>query len=128
MMTPQQYMSEWHKNFVNYINELLNFIGTLIILPQATEEDKKGLAQEKLMLLGRDVQDIEQTLAAGIVKNDTLDKIEKMDKDLTDIAVEHISAAPLVKEFLKKLSYMQIEQSKQLAQMRLNELHITVSY
>ena len=78
------------------------------------------------MLNGKDAKDIEQTLASGIVKQDTLDKIEKLKKDLVDMGVEHMTALPLAKEFLKKLSYYQIEQSKSLAMMRINELQIPV--
>ena len=84
------------------------------------------LDQIKLMLKGKDAKEIEQTLASGIVKQDTLDKIEKLKKDLVDMGVEHMTVSPLAKEFLKKLSYYQIEQSKSLAMMRINELQIPV--
>ena len=40
------------------------------------------------------------------------------------MAIEHLSTEALVKEFLKKLSYYQIEQNKRLAELRLNELQI----
>ena len=43
-MTPQQlYISEWHDNFVNFIGGLLGFIESLIVLPEATDEDKRAL-------------------------------------------------------------------------------------
>ena len=126
-MTPQQlYISEWHDSFVNFIGGLLGFIESLIILPEATDEDKRALDQIKLMLNCRDVKDIENTLANGIVRHDTLDKIEKIHKDLVDISVEHMTVAPLTKEFLKSLSYHQIGQNKTLAQMRINELQIPI--
>ena len=126
-MSPQQlYISEWHDNFVNFIDGLLGFIESLIILPEATDEDKRALDQIKLMLNCRDVKDIENTLANGIVRHDTLDKIEKIHKDLVDISVEHMTVAPLTKEFLKALSYHQIGQNKTLAQMRINELLIPI--
>lgn len=123
-MTPsqQQYISEWHDDFVNFIGGLLGFMEALIVLPEATEDDKHALDQIKLILNGKDAKDIEQTLAGGRVKQDTLDKIEKLNKDLVDKGVEHMNVSPLLKEFLKKLSYYQIEQSKSLAIMRINEL------
>lgn len=63
-MTPQQqYISEWHDNFVNFIGGLLGFIESLIILPEATDEDKRAINQIKLMLNGKDAKDIESTLA-----------------------------------------------------------------
>lgn len=128
IMTPsqQQYISEWHDDFVNFIGGLLGFVEVLIVLPEATDEDKRVLDQIKLMLKGKDAKEIEQTLASGIVKQDTLDKIEKLKKDLVDMGVEHMTVSPLAKEFLKKLSYYQIEQSKSLAMMRINELQIPV--
>ena len=126
-MSPQQlYISEWHDNFVNFIDGLLGFIESLIILPEATDEDKRAFDQIKLMLNSKDAKDIESTLANGTVRNDTLDKIEKLYKDLVDISVERMTIAPLTKEFLKALSYYQIGQNKTLAKMRINELQIPI--
>ena len=126
-MTPQQqYISEWHDNFVNFIGGLLGFTESLIILPEATDEDKRAFDQIKLMLNSKDAKDIESTLANGIVRHDTLDKIEKIHKDLVDISVEHMTVAPLTKEVLKQLFYYQIGQNKTLAQMRINELQIPI--
>lgn len=122
----QQYISEWHDSFVNFIGGLLGLVESLIVLPEATDEDKRALDQIKLMLNCRDVKDIENTLANGIVRHDTLDKIEKIHKDLVDISVEHMIVAPLTKEFLKALSYYQIGQNKALAKMRINELLIPI--
>ena len=122
----QQYISEWHDSFVNFIGRLLSLVESLIVLPKATDEDKRALDQIKLMLNCRDVKDIENTLANGIVRHDTLDKIEKIHKDLVDISVEHMTLAPLTKEFLKALSYHQIGQNKTLAQMSINELLIPI--
>ena len=125
-MTPsqQQYISEWHDDFVNFIGGLLGFVEVLIVLPEATDEDKRALDQIKLMLKGKDAKEIEQTLASGIVKQDTLDKIEKLNKDLVDMAIKHLATDAVVKEFLKKLSYFQIEQNKRMAEIRLNDLQI----
>jgi hypothetical protein len=111
---------------VNFIGGLLGFVEVLIVLPEATDEDKRSLDQIKLMLKGKDTKEIEQTLASGIVKQDILDKIEKLKKDLVDMGVEHMTASPLAKEFLKKLSYYKIEQSKSLAMIRINELQIPI--
>lgn len=79
----QQYIQEWHDNFVKYIQDLLSFIEALMILPQATDKDKQALDRIKLLLHGKEAQGIEQELAAGIVRQDTLDRIEKLDKNLT---------------------------------------------
>lgn len=122
----QQYISEWYDDFVNFIGGLLSFVEVLIVHPEATDEDKLALNQIRLMLKGKDAKDIEQTLASGIVKQDTLDKIEKLKKNLVDMGVEHMTESPLAKEFLKKLSYYQIEHSKSLAMMSINELQIPI--
>ena len=120
----QQYISEWHDNFANHISGLLSFVETLLIQPNVTDKDKQALDEIKMILNGKDAKDIEQTLAKGIVKQDTLDKIEKLYKDLTDKAIEKMTVSPLAKEFLKKLSYSQIEQDKHFASQKLLELHI----
>lgn len=80
--------------------------------PSATDDDKRGFDQIKMLLHGREALEIERRLAEADVKRDVLDKIEKLDKDLIDMAIEHLAADAVVKEFLKKLSYYQIEQNK----------------
>lgn len=92
--------------------------------PSATDEDKRGLSQIKIMLQGRAAQEIERSLAEADVKQDVLDKIERLNKDLVDMAIEHLSTDEVVEEFLKKLSYYQIEQNKHLAEVRLKDLQI----
>ena len=78
-------------------------------MPEASEEDKKVLEGIKVMLNGRDVQDVERDLAVGIVRKSTLDKIEKLNKDLADTCLEHVQMNPLVREFWKQLSHIKIE-------------------
>lgn len=123
-MTQQQYISEWHDNFVNYIRGILDLIQVMINHPCATDDDKKGLDQIKILLHGREALEIERSLAEADVKQDVLDKIEKLNKDLVDMAVEHLSTDAVVKEFLKKLSYYQIEQNRRLAEVKLKDLQI----
>ena len=126
MTLQQQYIAEWHDNFVRHINGLLDYMETLIILPQATDEDKRVLNQIKMVLCSKDAKDIEQDLASGVIKQETIDKIAKLDKDLTDMAVEHLTAAPLVKEFLRRLTHCQIEKNKQDTLIRLQILRIPI--
>ena len=122
----QQYISEWHDNFANHISGLLSFVEALLIQPNVTDKDKQAFDEIKMILNGKDAKDIEQTLAKGIVKQDTLDKIEKLYKDLTDKAIEKMTVSPLAKEFLKKLSYSQIEQAKNFSSQKLLELQIPI--
>lgn len=126
-MTPQQqYIADWHDDFVKYIKGLLSFIETLVILPQATDEDKRAFDQIKMMLHSKEAKEIEQNLAEGVVKQETLDKISKLDKDLGDFAIDHMTLAPLAKEFLKKFTDCQIERKKQYSVQRLYELQIPI--
>ena len=125
-MTQQQYIADWQDDFVKYKNGLLSFIETLVILPRATDEDKRAFDQIKLMLHSKEAKEIEQDLAAGIVKQETLNKIEKLDKNLADFAIDRMTFAPLAKEFLKKLTDCKIERKKHHSIQRLYELQIPI--
>jgi len=120
----QQYISEWHDDFVKYIGGILGVIELMEKHPSATDEDKRVFDQIKKLLHGREALEIERSLAEADVRKEVLYKIEKLYKDLVDMAIEHLSTEALVKEFLKKLSYYQIEQNKRLAEIRLYELQI----
>ena len=120
----QQYISEWHDNFVKYIGGLMSMVEVMENHPSATDEDKKGFEQIKKLLLGREALEIERSLAEADVKQDVLDRIEKLYKDLVDMAIEHLTTDVVVKEFLKKLTYYQIEQNKRLAEIRLKDLQL----
>lgn len=60
----------------------------------------------KTLLIGQEAQEIEQGLFEGIVKK-TLDKTEKLNKDLIDMVVDHITISYQAKVILKKLPYYQ---------------------
>lgn len=122
----QQYLSNWHDNFVNYVKHLLSVVATLEIQPQATDVDKQGFNALKLLLNSKDVQEVENDLATGVVSRATLDKIEKLNKDLGDIAIDHLDANPLWKHFLKQLYSMKVENDKTAEMMRLKALRIPV--
>ena len=113
-----------HDNFVSYIAGLLSLVAAMENHPSATDEDKKCFEQIKMLLHGREAIEIERSLAEADVKQDVLDKIEKLNKDLVDMAVAHLTTDAVVKEFLKKLTYCQIEQNKRLAELRLKDLQL----
>lgn len=123
-LAQQKYISEWHDNFVNYIGGLISLVGAMENHPSATDEDKKGLGQIKMVLHGREVLEIERTLAEADIKQGVLDKIEKLNKSLVDMAIAHLSTDAIVKEFLKNLSYYQIEHNKHWAEVRLRNLQL----
>lgn len=94
--------------------------------PEATEDDNRGLDAIKVILNGRDAADVERDLATGVVRKSTLDKIEKLNKDLADTCLEHIQMNPLVREFWKQMVHIKIEHDKAGEQERLAALQIPV--
>lgn len=127
LTVPQhQYITNWHDNFVDYIGSLLGVVAGLMARPEATEEDKRGLDGIRLILNGRDAADVERDLAAGVVRKSTLDKIEKLNKDLADTCLEHIQMNPLVREFWKQMAHIKIEKDKAGEQEWLAALQIPV--
>lgn len=119
-----QYITNWHDGFVNYIENLLRVVAGLMAKPEATEEDKKGLDGIRLILNGRDATDVERDLAAGVVKKSTLDKVERLNKDLTDTCLEHVQMNPSVREFWKQMAHIKIELDKAGERERLAALQI----
>ena len=127
-MVQQQYLAQWHDNFVEYIRQLISFVEGYMLLSQATEENKIELEKVRAILTGKDVEEIEKNLAdgskSGVLKKGTIDKIVKLDKDLVVFALERISIDEFWKEFLKHLSKIQREKAKDATITRLNELQI----
>lgn len=117
-------ISEWHDNFVSYSGGLMSLVVAMENHPSATDEDKKGFDQIKMLLHSREAHEIERSLAEAVVKREVLDKIEKLNKDLVDMAIKHLTTDAVVKEFLKELAYYQIEQNKHLAEIRLKDLQL----
>ena len=74
----------------------------------------------KVLFRGKDVKDVERVLAEGVVRQSTLDKIEKIDKEFADIIVDHIDNMSLRKQLLKQLLHRVVENIKKMAIMRLN--------
>ena len=122
----QQYLAIWHDNFVNYVNQILATIASVEMSSKATEEDKRGFEMVKALFRGKDVQDVEQDLAEGVVRQSTLDKIEKIDKEFADILVDHVDTIPLRKQLLKQLLHRVVENNNAAMEIRLNALNIPV--
>ena len=120
----QQYIANWHDSFVSYIKQYEALIVALIALPEVPDEDKQVLDRLKLMLHCKDAQDVEKDLAEGTVSKSTLDKIEKLNKDIADVAVEQLKTDAVVKEFLKRLTHLKLEQDKKAEELRLKALNI----
>ena len=126
-MTQQEYISDWHDSFVNYVSQILAAIAAAELSSQATEADKQGFEMVKDLFRGTDIRDVERDLSEGVVRQSTLDKIEKIDKDFADIIVDHIDNIPLRKQLLKQLLHRVVENNKTRATMRLNALGVSLS-
>ena len=129
-MEQQQYLAEWHDNFVAFVGRFVAFVDSYMLLPQTTEIYKTELEKFKALLRGKDVLEIEKNLAdgakSGVLKKGTIEKIEKLDKDLIDFISKRIPSDPLWIEFLRQLSIIRIEQEKDATIKRLKELQIAV--
>lgn len=120
----RQYIANWHDTFVNCIESLLSLVGAMEIHPLTTDKDKEGFEQIRMLLHGGEVLEIERSLTEADVRQEVLDKIEKLNKDLVDMAIAHLTTDAIVKEFLKKITYYQIELNRRLAEIRLNDLQL----
>lgn len=127
-MTKEQYISNLHDSFVNFINYMLTLAAKLIMLPQATDYDKRELDKAKLMLKGNAAKSIEKELSDGTFSRSTLDKIEKLYKDLTDFGLEHIHESEIWKMFVKHICYSNIENGKKDALARLDDVEFMKTY
>lgn len=121
-----KYIENWHNNFVTAVMQWRGIVAMLMSRSDATEEDKKGLEMCHLILDGMDVRDVERNLGDGMITKDILDKIEKLNKDLVDVAVEHLRTDTIVKEFWKQLAHLKIEQDRKAEETRLAMLKIRV--
>lgn len=122
-MTPkQEFISAWHDEFVNYIDKLQRTVATFMQIPQITEEDKRGFAHVATILAGKDVDDIEKDLANAHVDERTLDKIEKVKKDLTDEALDHMSINSHTRDLWKQILHSLLNYDKQMEKKKLQTL------
>lgn len=118
----QQYIDASHNSFVRNVQGLLAFLESLLLLPEATKEDKHMLNLFKVILQGKEAQEIEKDLAEGVVRKSTFDKAAKFYKDLVDLALESLSISPMARVFLKQLAYVKIEQDKEMEIIRFKTL------
>ena len=121
-----QYIASWHESFIQYVNSIRNSISILIEIPEISEDDKKGLMNCHFILDGSDVIEIEKALDNGLVNQDLLDKVERVNKDLVRVAIDNLKSEELLKLYLKTLIYIKIEHEKAAEKVRLGKLNIEV--
>lgn len=120
----EKYIADWHRSYVAYINGIKAFISTLMLIPEATEEDRRGLERCMQIVNGKDAHSVENSLGQGDVSKTLLFKLEKLYKDLVDEAVGHLRTDVVIQEFWRQLSYLKIEQDRYDAETRLNALKL----
>lgn len=120
-----QYLKNLHDSFANWVNGALRIIDMTSSMPGVTDDDKQALAQCRIILCGNDVAKVEESLSRGVVTNDVLNGIEKLNKKLVDIIIERVKSNDLLKNLLKRLCYLIIEQDKSTEEMRLSLLQIS---
>lgn len=125
-MTQQQYLANWHDSFVAYISGMKSIIGSLMVSPLATDNDKRGLTLCKSILESKDAKDVEDSLAKGVVSKELIQKIEKIDKDFVNTIIDHIQTNAIVKELWRLVAYLRIDQEKKAAEARLKMLGISI--
>ena len=122
--TQTKYIESCYNNFVAYVAQMKGLVTGLMTFPGVSDEDKKGLLHCLGVLESEDVFEVEKSLREGHVSKEVLRKIEKMNKDLVDVAVEYLRTDIVMKEFWKRMAYFKIEQEKKNEEMRLQALHI----
>ncbi len=103
--------------FMNYVDKIILLADTMKLMDNSTDNDKRNIELFKSILHRKDVQEIERDLANAKIKNSTLDKIEKLDKNIVDFAVEQMSVSPTFQHILRQVSYYQIDYNKQIKVM-----------
>jgi len=122
----KQYLASWHTSFVNFVSVLVRDVDALLLAPAAPEQDRHYLAKCREKLTSRDVQDVEKDLSKGIVKVSTIDKIDKLHKELIDIAWDHLLDSPFLRQALKEMTYFQAQLQKDGKIQLLRSLQIPI--
>ena len=101
-------------------------IDVLYSHPQTTENDRIALGYCRAILSGADATAVEESLAAGIVTQVVLDRIETLNKNLIDTAADQIQTSLIEKELLKRLMHLKFHQDKTAQIIQLRALGIGV--
>jgi len=122
----KQYLASWHTSFVNFVSVLVRDVDALLLNPAVTEQDRHYLTKFREKLTSRDVQDVEKDLSDGIVKVSTINQIDKLHKELIDIAWDHLLDSPFLRQALKEMTYYQAQLLKDGEIQRLQGLRIPI--
>ena len=112
-MTQQEYISRWHKLFVDNVRATLGYIEGKMVSSTLSDECKDKLTAAKLFLQGQDILDVERELSLGIVTDATLDKTEtiyvKIAEFFIDENIHDDATRVIMKDFVKQYEHYQRE-------------------
>jgi hypothetical protein len=121
-MTRQEYISQWNTLFTNYVSTTLKIIAGQMSQPEIGNEWKERLGALKFVLEGKDVCDVKEDLAQGIVTDETLNKTEKIYVEIGSFLIDISVMEDAGKEGLKEL-FRQFEHYRnQMTQLELSLL------
>jgi len=87
-------------------------IDTLMMWPNATDEDKRFLIEVKEKLLSKEMSEIIVDHAEGKVNEETLNKMEKIAVEISDKVVEKMHQSPVVEVFVKVMNRLKIKEDR----------------
>lgn len=121
-MSRQDYITQWNTLFTNYVNTTLGIIAGRMSQPGIGNGWKERLGALKFLLEGKDVCDVKEDLAQGIVTDETLNKTEKIYVEigsfLIDISVEGDEEKECLKDLFRQFEHYR----KQMTQLELSFL------
>ena len=126
LLAKERYLRNWHERFQSYVSGLISTIDSFVADTSATDNDKRILLLFREILIGRDVIEVENDLSNRHIHKSTLDKIEKIDKDMVDIATENTLTSPIVKIFIKTLFHQLVNSLKEETIEQLKVLQIPI--
>lgn len=112
-MTKQEYLSNWHRLFVENVNAAQGFIVGRIIAGNLSKESMEKLAVAKAFLEGNDINDVERDLSRGVYTEDTLNKTEriyvKIAEFIIDVTIQGKQTKQIMKDFAHRFEHYQKE-------------------
>lgn len=96
----------------NVVSFAQGVIETLMMWPNATDEDKRFLIEVKEKLLSKEMSEIIVDHADGKVNEDTLNKMEKIAVEISDKVAEKSHQSPIVEVFVKVMYRLKIKEAR----------------
>lgn len=121
-MTRQEYIAHWNVLLTNYVSTTLGIIAGRLCQLGIEVEWKERLECLKLLLEGKDVRDVKADLTQGIVKDETLDKTEKIYAEIDGFLIEISVKEDAEKECLKEIARQYEHYRREITKMELNVL------